>query len=163
MPAIINRCGVLAGAWQMGKADQGVVTLWVARHLFHKPLKYIGFGGCGKQVRDLLHVDDLFDLLVSQTNNMNAWDGRSYNVGGGREVSVSLAELTNMCHEVTGQKVPVDAVPNTSGVDVRIYLTDSRKARQDFGWQPTRDVHHILSDISSWIRQHGSMLSPILG
>jgi len=163
MPAIVNRCGVLAGAWQMGSSDQGVVTHWVARHLFQKPLKYIGFGGCGKQVRDLLHVDDLFDLLVSQSANMKKWDGQSYNIGGGRDISVSLAELTNMCQEITGQRVPIDRVANTREVDIRIYLTDSRKARNDFSWKPTRDVHCILTDISNWIGQNATLLAPILG
>jgi len=49
--AAINRCGVIAGPWQMGKVDQGVVSLWVLRHYFGKPLAYIGYGGAGKQVR----------------------------------------------------------------------------------------------------------------
>ena len=81
MPAIINRCGILAGPRQIGKVDQGVVSLWVARHSFGLPLDYIGFGGQGKQVRDLLHVDDLFDLIVLQMAAPEAWDGRVYNVG----------------------------------------------------------------------------------
>ena len=104
MPALINRCGVLAGPWQMGKADQGVVALWVARHYFNRPLKYIGFGGHGKQVRDLLHIDDLFELIAAQASSSEVWDGRVYNVGGGQDVSVSLAELTELCHAATGQK-----------------------------------------------------------
>jgi hypothetical protein len=61
--AIINRCGVIAGPWQMGKVDQGVVTLWVLHHMLNKPLQYIGYGGKGKQVRDFVHIDDIFDLL----------------------------------------------------------------------------------------------------
>src|SRR5712675_1234223 len=56
--AIVNRCGVLTGPWQMGKVDQGVVALWVAKHFFRGHLAYVGHGGTGKQVRDLLHVQD---------------------------------------------------------------------------------------------------------
>ena len=63
MRALIDRCGVIAGPWQMGKIDQGVITLWVAHHYFDRPLRYTGFGGQGKQVRDILHVRDFFDLL----------------------------------------------------------------------------------------------------
>ena len=63
---IINRCGVLAGPWQMGKVDQGVFALWVAMHHFERELSYIGWGGQGKQVRDLLHIDDLAELLDLQ-------------------------------------------------------------------------------------------------
>ena len=71
MRALINRCGVIAGPWQMGKVDQGVITLWVARHCFERPLRYTGFGGQGKQVRDILHVHDVFDLLLLQLDARN--------------------------------------------------------------------------------------------
>ncbi len=64
--AVVNRCGVIAGPWQMGKVDQGVFTYWMLAHHFRRPLSYIGFGGSGKQVRDLLHVEDLLDLLDEQ-------------------------------------------------------------------------------------------------
>ena len=56
MRALINRCGVLAGPWQMGKVEQGFVSLWLARHLYGGELVYSGFGGLGLQVRDILHV-----------------------------------------------------------------------------------------------------------
>ena len=134
MPVLINRCGLLAGPWQMGKADQGVITLWVARHSFGLPLRYIGFGGQGKQVRDLLHIEDLFDLLLRQCTAPTYWDGRPYNVGGGQEVSVSLCELTDLCRKITQRVVPIQSQPMTSPVDVRIYLTDCRRAAQDFQW-----------------------------
>ena len=91
MRALIDRCGVIAGPWQMGKVDQGVITLWVARHYFGRPLRYTGFGGQGKQVRDILHVHDLFDLLLLQLEAPERWDGRVYNVGGGND-GVGLAQ-----------------------------------------------------------------------
>ncbi len=162
MPAIINRCGILAGPWQMGKADQGVVSLWVGRHHNGRPLQYIGFGGLGKQVRDLLHVDDLFELLVQQCACTNFWDGRVYNIGGGKDVSVSLAELTTICQETTGQHVDISAVPDTSNVDVRIYLTDTRKAQRDFGWRPRRNAQTIVHDISQWMHANPAVLSGVL-
>jgi CDP-paratose 2-epimerase len=163
MKAIINRCGILAGPWQMGKVDQGVVTLWVARHYFRQPLQYIGFGGQGKQVRDLLHVADLFDLLISQMNSLSRWDGSVYNVGGGPQVSVSLLELTALCESVTGHRIPITAVPATSPVDLRIYLTDARKARRDFGWRPVRGAEQIVRDIHRWITEHRSALESVFG
>ena len=66
LQAVIDRCGVIAGPWQMGKVDQGVFTYWMLAHHFGRPLRYIGYGGAGKQVRDLLHVDDLVDLVDEQ-------------------------------------------------------------------------------------------------
>jgi CDP-paratose 2-epimerase len=161
LPVIINRCGVLTGPWQMGKVDQGVVTLWVARHVFGTPLQYIGFGGTGKQVRDMLHVADLFDLVVRQAAVPSTWDGRVYNVGGGCAVSTSLRELTEVCQQVTGRRVPVRAEPATSPVDIRVYITDSRSVGEQFGWAPRRTVSTIVEDISRWVNDHREQLRPI--
>jgi CDP-paratose 2-epimerase len=160
--AVINRCGILAGPWQMGKVDQGVITLWVAHHYFGRPLRYIGFGGQGKQVRDLLHVDDLFDLLVLQLQSPDIWDGRLYNIGGGAEVSVSLQELTDLCVAATGQRVAIGSVPETNSVDVRIYLSDFRKATTELGWRPRRSAAQVVADIHQWIDAHRQQLEGIL-
>ena len=90
------------------------------------------------------------------------WTGQVYNVGGGVPVSLSLAELTEHCVAATGNDVCVSAEPDTAVTDVRIYMTDSRKAHQDFGWQPKRDATQIVQDIHQWIGEHQSMLKPIL-
>jgi CDP-paratose 2-epimerase len=158
MPALIDRCGVLAGPWQMGKVDQGVITLWVARHYFGRPLRYTGFGGLGKQVRDVLHVRDLFELILLQMERPECWDGRVYNVGGGEDVSLSLLELTGLCVAETGKSVPITRVAETSGVDIRIYLTDARKVRDDFHWKPVRGADRIVRDIRCWIEEHQDRL-----
>ena len=146
----------------MGKVDQGVVTLWVARHHFKRPLQYIGFGGSGKQVRDLLHVQDLFELLVRQIDSPDAWDGRIYNVGGGPDVSVSLRELTDHCQNVTKRSVAIAAHDETNPLDVRIYVTDASRAARDFNWRPERDAETIVRDIHDWICLHESDLAPLL-
>ena len=72
--AVVNRCGVVAGPWQMGKVDQGVVAYWMLAHVFRRQLAYIGFGGSGKQVRDLLHVDDLLGLVDLQLSDPGVVD-----------------------------------------------------------------------------------------
>lgn len=162
MRAIINRCGVLAGPWQMGKADQGVVTLWVARHYFDRPLSYLGFGGGGKQVRDVLHVQDLCELVLLQANSLSRWDGRIYNVGGGNDASASLQELTVQCAAETGRRVPIASVDETARADLRIYVTDTRKVASDFGWQPSRTVATTIRDICLWIHAHRDSLANVL-
>ncbi len=162
MPTLINRCGILTGPWQMGKVDQGVVALWIARHHFRRSLKYIGFGGLGKQVRDLLHVRDLFDLIARQMQTPSAWTGQVYNVGGGPGLSVSLRELTSLCQQVTGNTIPIEAYPNTNPLDVRIYETDSSKAQTDFGWRPQLNVESIVAETHDWIRGHEPILKSLL-
>jgi CDP-paratose 2-epimerase len=159
--AVINRCGVIAGAGQFGKVDQGVFTLWMAHHYFGRPLRYTGFGGTGKQVRDLLHPQDLFRLLQTQLARMERHNGKVFNVGGGRPISVSLREMTFLCREISGRKVQVASDARTSPVDIPLYLSDTRKVRSAFGWRPRFSVRDILDDIHDWLRIEESRLKPL--
>ncbi len=161
--AVVNRCGVIAGPWQFGKVDQGVVALWVARHLWGDSLTYIGFGGTGKQVRDLLHIDDLYDLVTTQLDQINEIRGETFNVGGGRRCSVSLRELTALCCEHTGRQIPIESEPQTRPADLRIYLTDTSKVRARMAWEPQRTVADIVVETSAWLRAQAAELRPILG
>ena len=151
VPAVIDRCGVIAGPWQMGKVDQGVFTHWMLAHHFGNPLSYIGFGGQGKQVRDLLHVEDLVDLVERQLLDPGAWDGRTVNVGGGRECSLSLRETTAICQQLTGNEVPISTVEETRQGDVPIYLSDCARLFGLDEWRPRRSAEQVLADIHEWI------------
>ena len=162
LTAVVNRCGVVAGPWQMGKVDQGVFTHWLLAHHFRRPLQYIGFGGAGKQVRDLLHVDDLIELLDQQLGAPAAWDGVVANVGGGRQCSLSLRETTELCAEITGNSVPIDGVDATRPGDVPLYISDCARLHGMSGWRATRGPERILSDIHSWICAHEAELRAAL-
>ena len=151
VPAVIDRCGVIAGPWQMGKVDQGVFTHWMLAHQFENPLTYIGFGGEGKQVRDLLHVEDLVDLVERQLGDPATWDGRTVNVGGGRECSLSLRETTDLCRELSGNEVPIEPVLETRQGDVPIYLSDCARLFGLDAWRPRRSARQVLSDIHAWV------------
>ena len=137
---IVNRCGLLTGPWQMAKSDQGVMALWMAAHYFRRGLSYIGFQGTGKQVRDLLHIDDFCDLLVEQIRNFALYSGQCYNVGGGLANSLSLRETTHLCEEITGNTIPIAASADTRPADVRLYISDHRRISSVHGWQPRRDA-----------------------
>jgi CDP-paratose 2-epimerase len=163
IPWTINRFGVVAGPWQMGKVDQGVFTHWVLSFIQGRPLKYIGYGGLGKQVRDLLHVGDLVDLVERQLIDRDHWDGRTFNVGGGREVSLSLRETTDLCREITGVDVPVTAAGENRPGDVRVYLSDCRALFAHTDWRPARDPRTILQDIHDWVRAHEDLVLAALG
>jgi CDP-paratose 2-epimerase len=159
--AVINRCGVVAGPGQFGKVDQGVFTLWVAKHFYLQPLTYTGFGGEGKQVRDLLHPADLFALIKEQLAGIEAHAGGIFNIGGGRAASTSLLELTAVCREVTGNEVPIASDPETSSVDIPLYISDCRKAAGSFSWTPERPVKVIVEDIFDWLRHNEAELEPL--
>jgi len=161
LKALVNRCGILTGPRQMGKIDQGVVALWIARHLYEKPLTYTGFGGKGKQVRDLLHIDDLFDLLILQLARPELWTGKPFQVGGGQDNSVSLKELTQLCREITGHSMEISGRSETSPLDLRCYITDGSIVQSRFKWKPRRCPSTIVEDICRWIRNDLDNLRPL--
>ncbi len=163
IPTVINRCGVIAGPWQMGKVDQGVFTHWMLSHINRRPLSYIGYGGTGKQVRDLLHVDDLVDLVETQLLDPEGWDGHTFNVGGGREVSLSLLETTEICERLTGNRLEITPVPEDRAGDVPIYLSDCSALFAHTDWRPRRDGETILRDIHEWIESDRERVMGALG
>ncbi len=152
LSAVINRFGVIAGPWQMGKVDQGVFTYWMLAHYFERPLSYIGFGGSGKQVRDLVHIDDVIELVAAQLAAPEEWSGHVANAGGGRSVSLSLAEATELCAEITGNRIEVTPSAEDRAGDVPIYISDCSLLFSRTDWRPTREARTILSDTFEWIR-----------
>jgi CDP-paratose 2-epimerase len=151
---VIDRCGVIAGPWQMGKVDQGVFTYWVLGHYFRRDLRYLGYGGLGKQVRDLLHVEDLADLIEDQLVRAEHWHGRTVNVGGGRGFSLSLRETTELCAEITGNRIDVAGSDESRPGDVRVYVSDCERLHRMTSWQPRREPRRVLEDIFSWIAEN---------
>jgi CDP-paratose 2-epimerase len=162
VPAIINRCAVLTGPWQMGKVDQGVIVHWVASHAFGRPLRYLGYGGEGKQVRDILHVGDLVELVERQLRVLPQARGEIYNVGGGRSCSVSLRELTELCRRATGKTVEVEPVAEVRAGDVPLYLSDAQRAQRTFGWTPTHTPESIVAEVAEWVAANARALQAVL-
>jgi CDP-paratose 2-epimerase len=160
--AVINRCGVITGPYQMGKVDQGVVVLWMARHFWKKPVNYIGYGGSGKQVRDLLHIHDLFRLVDMQVHDMNSFKGKLYNAGGGNDTSVSLKELTQLCARITGNTVAEEVHLQNRPGDIPLYITDNSRLTTATGWKPGKNAEIILTDIFEWMKQNEKQIKPIL-
>ena len=160
--AVVNRCGMIAGPWQFGKVDQGVVSLWVQAHLFGKPLQYIGYGGTGKQVRDVLHVEDLGDLVMDQLTDLPRWYGWVGNVSGGAENSISLMELTALCSEVTGRQTPVGSSVQNRPADLRIYIGDCSELFSRTAWRPRRSLRRVVEDLSGWARDQRRSLESLL-
>lgn len=162
LKTVINRCGVITGPWQMGKVDQGVMVLWVAKHYFQQQLGYFGYGGTGKQIRDMLHVADLYRLIDWQLHNLDQVNGEVLNAGGGLESSASLQELTEICREVTGNTISIKAVAETRTADIRLYVTDNTKVTQLTGWKPEIGIKQIVQEIAEWLKENEEDLGPIL-
>lgn len=162
LKTVINRCGVLTGPWQMGKVDQGVMVLWIAKHFFEQKLAYIGYGGSGKQTRDVLHVQDLYRLIDWQLHNIDKVNGEILNAGGGVEVSASLQELTKICQKVTGKTIPINQITENRPADIRLYVTDNTKVTNLTGWKPEIGIEQIVEDITQWLSDNREALEPIL-
>lgn len=162
MRTLINRCGVIAGPWQMGKVDQGFMVLWVARHLFGGKLTFWGYGGTGLQVRDILHIDDFSDLIKLQVSQIDKLRGEVFNIGGGIDVSVSLQELTSIVQNLTQTQIPIERITETRSADIPYYVSDNQKVQKILGWKPQRSRDKIVNDIVEWVREYQTQLKPIL-
>jgi len=156
-PVRINRCGVLAGAGQFGKADQGIFSFWIHSWARRKPLKYIGFGGGGHQVRDCLHPRDIVPLLVAQMSDPRRKVEPILNVSGGIESAMSLAQLSAWCTERLGtHQVATD--PNPRPFDIPWMVLDSSEVKEAWGWKPQTLMPEILEEIALHAEQHPEWL-----
>ena len=160
--SIINRCGVISGPYQMGKIDQGVIVLWMAKHFYKGDLNYVGYGGKGFQSRDVLHVFDLFKLLEIQINNINNCIGQIYNIGGGSNNMISLNNLTVLCQKITGNKIKIGSVIENRPGDIPVYTTDNTFVNNIFGWSPSIGIEHLLVEVYDWIKNDRDNLFKIL-
>jgi CDP-paratose 2-epimerase len=146
-PVWINRCGVLAGAGQFGKADQGIFSYWIHSFREKMPLKYIGFNGTGHQVRDALHPKDLVPLLSRQMLEPD-WDApKIINLGGGVENSMSLKELSIWCEDRFG-KNKVLASQDERPMDAPWIVMDSTTAQNAWNWSVKTKIEKILKEIA---------------
>ncbi len=161
--AIINRCGIITGPWQMGKVDQGIIVLWLARHFWkNQSLSYIGFGGTGKQVRDFIDIDDLYQALVIQIQDITKYNNQIFNLGGGVENSISLLELTKLCQEITNNTIKISSNSTDRPDDIRIYISDTTKFENLSGWICKKNKQQTLEEIYHWIIDNQSILEKIL-
>lgn len=147
LPVWINRCGVLAGAGQFGTAEQGIFSYWIHACARHKPLRYIGFGGLGYQVRDALHPADLAELLYAQITQSKTTATRRFNVGGGAANAMSLRQLTEWCAIRFGNHT-VDADQRQRPFDIPWVVIDNNSAKEAFNWTPKRKLAEILEEIA---------------
>jgi CDP-paratose 2-epimerase len=156
-PVWINRCGVLAGAGQFGRPDQGIFSYWIHSWLQRRPLSYIGFGGHGYQVRDCLHAVDLVSILEQQVTSTDGERPRIVNVSGGQPSAMSLCQLSEWCRERLG------AHTVTSRLEERFFdlpwiVLDASLASEVWGWKPSRNTPEILEEILQHAERHPEWL-----
>jgi CDP-paratose 2-epimerase len=156
-PVWIDRCGNLAGAGQFGRADQGILAFWINAWLRGRPLRYVGFGGAGAQVRDFLHPRDLAALLRRQVEAGRPRGGSIFNVGGGSERALSLAGLSAWCARRFGER-PVASEDAARPFDVPWIVMDSGRAAAELGWRPRIPLAEILEETAAHAEGHPGWL-----
>lgn len=149
LPVHINRCGVMAGAGQFGRADQGIVAFWIHSWREARRLRYLGFGGRGLQVRDVLHPADLTALVLKQLQSGPlGGQPRVLNVGGGLESAFSLAELSQWCAARFGPLSDVHQDGSDRPFDIAWLALDDSQARTLWDWKPEIARDSIFSEVA---------------
>ena len=157
---IINRLGVISGPWQFGKQDQGFVSLWIWNHLNKKKLSYIGFGGKGYQIRDVIHIQDVCELVYKQIKHFSKKNNLVLNVGGGTKNAISLKELTKKCEKITLNKLSFLMKKNTSIYDIPYYVTDNTRVSKLYDWKPKKNINDIINETYLWMKSNLKKLKP---
>jgi CDP-paratose 2-epimerase len=155
LPVFVNRCGLLAGAGQFGRADQGIFSWWIRQWAVRSPLRYIGYGGHGHQVRDCLHPQDVARLVRAQIlAPERAAAAPVVNVSGGRSSAWSLAQLSRWCADRLGSHA-VKADRENRVNDVPWLVLDHDVASRTHGWRPKSASRRSLSKSSHGRRADG--------
>lgn len=158
-PVWINRCGVLAGAGQFGKPDQGIFAYWLHSWRERSPLRYIGFSGSGHQVRDCLHPRDLAGLLYTQTQTDNdSQRPRIVNLSGGLSSARSLAQLSHWCTARWGP-LEVTAELEPRPFDLPWIVLDHQLATATWDWHPQTTTEQILQEIAGFAENNPHWLA----
>ncbi|MEP6506605.1 MAG: GDP-mannose 4,6-dehydratase [Gemmatimonadales bacterium] len=150
LKTVVFRQSCIYGPRQFGVEDQG----WVAWFTIAAQLgRQITIYGDGKQVRDILFVDDLLEAFDSAHDRIDRVAGRVYNMGGGPENTISLCELVTNLEARLGRRIDVQSSDWRAG-DQRIYVSDTRRAVADLAWQPTVSANAGIQRLFDWVAEH---------
>ena len=126
--------------------------MWIWRHLNKKNLSYIGFGGKGYQIRDVIHIHDVCKLVHKQIKQFAKKNNILLNVGGGTKNAISLKELTRKCEKITSNFIKFKVKKNTSIYDIPYYVTDNSKVSNLYKWKPEKSIDDIIKDTHLWMK-----------
>jgi CDP-paratose 2-epimerase len=113
-------------------------------------LSYIGFGGNGHQLRDILHIDDLCILILKQIKKINTINNKIFTAGGGKNNIVSLKDLTLKVQRVSNNKISFTKIKKTSIFDVPYFISCNEEVENIYNWKPKKNITQIVQDIYKW-------------
>lgn len=148
LPTVVFRQSCIYGTRQFGVEDQGWIAWFIIAAEKGQPITIYGDG---KQVRDVLYVDDLLDIYDAAITHIDHAAGQIYNVGGGPNNQLSIwREFEPMLENLLGRPIPTGK-DNWRPGDQRIYVSDIRKAARDLGWQPKVSVEQGITRLFNWV------------
>jgi CDP-paratose 2-epimerase len=152
LPACVFRMSCIYGPHQHGTEDQGWVAHFLIRALQEEEITIYGDG---RQVRDLLFVDDLVDAFLAASQKIGAVSGQAFNIGGGPGNVFSLLEMIQLIGQVAHGAPPVAfAEPRPS--DQLYYVSDTRKFQKFTGWKPRVGVKEGVAHLHAWLKANRS-------
>ena len=155
---IINRCGLISGPGQYGKVEQGLVSLWLWRHMNKLSLKYLGYNGKGEQIRDVLFIDDLCELILKQIKSYHIFQNNLFCIGGGLKNSINLKNLTRICEKLTNNKVKITNNMSTSIYDIPYYVTSLQKIKKFTKWEPKISLNEGMEITYNWMKKNQTII-----
>ncbi len=158
LKTVVFRQSCIYGPHQFGVEDQGWVAWFSIAALLGKPLT---FYGNGKQVRDLLYIDDLVRLYDLAIQKIEAVSGRAYNIGGGPNNTLSLIQLVKILEKRLGKKIATSTAPVRAG-DQPVFVADIRKAERELGWKPKVGVDEGLEQLLVWLEKNLDSIEEVL-
>jgi CDP-paratose 2-epimerase len=153
---VVNRFGVMAGEGQFGKSEQGWTAWWAIAHHFGLPLRLIGWAG--KQLRDVLFIEDVCRLVELEIEQIHRAGGQVFNIGGGMQQTISLLEATDLMRRKFGRSVPVTVESEPRKADLCVYVSDTRKAQRVLDWAPRIGIEEGFDRIITWVRENEESL-----
>lgn len=149
LPTVVMRQSCIYGPRQFGVEDQGWVAWFVIAAVIGRPITIYGDG---RQVRDVLFIDDLLDAYDAAINKIDRAAGQVYNIGGGPDKTLSVwQEFAPLLERLMGRPIPVSWGDWRPG-DQRVYISDIRKARQELGWRPKVGVEEGVRRLYDWVQ-----------
>ena len=156
---IINRCGLISGPGQFGKVEQGLVSLWMWKHINNSKLKFIGHKGSGKQIRDVLFIEDLCRLILIQIKEFNNLKNNLFCIGGGKKNIIDLVKLTEICSKISKKNIIISKVKKTSNYDIPYYVSSIDKINKFSGWKPKKNLIEGLKELFEWMTKNKKQIS----
>ena len=149
------RQSCIYGPRQFGIEDQGWVAWFTIAAVLGRPITIYGDG---KQVRDILFVDDLVDCYLKVAERAAAAAGQVYNIGGGPGQVASIIEVLSLLEELLGAQIPRSFGPWRPG-DQRVFVADIDRARRDLGWEPRVSKLDGIKRLLGWVNEHRSLFT----